>query len=235
VTERREYESKEESNHSSYYCVARRHGFCRDIRLCIYEENEIGILDEEKVKEYKWKEVEVHNLRNNGVGYAISTYMPSDGRPGNLKIMTYSYPSPKGLLGDTTRTLALDTAVWNAKSYDMTFTNIEKEVANIRGEKADVIYIDFITSTSFDPGTKIIDLGINIRSHGKFIIALFSPSDASVIRDCFIITVSYCLIEHGVYLRDFRFKTPADHSTYDEMKELIFDHISLTDTIEIGQ
>ncbi|HIH95927.1 MAG TPA: hypothetical protein HA348_00300 [Thermoplasmata archaeon] len=214
-------------------------GFAGIFAYAYIEESKIGILDEEKVKEYKWKEVEVHNLRNNGVGYAISTYMPSDGRPGNLKIMTYSYPSPKGLLGDTTRTLALDTAVWNAKSYDMTFTNIEKEVANIRGEKADIIYIDFITNTSV-PSVKIagmkIDLGMNIRSHGKFIIALFSPSDASVIRDCFIITVSYCLIEHEIYLRDFRLtETPADHSTYDEMKELIFDHISLTGTIEIGQ
>jgi hypothetical protein len=198
------------------------------------EESKVGILDEEKIKEYKWKEVEVHNIRNKGVGYAISTYMPNDGRPGNLKIMTYSYPSPKGLLGNTTRNLALDTAIWNAKSYDMTFTNIEKKVANIRGEKADIIYIDFITNTSVDPGVKIagmkIDLGINVCSYGKFIIALFSPSDASAIRDCFIITVSYCLTEHEIYLRDLKlYKTPEDYSTYNEMKDLIFNHISLAD------
>jgi hypothetical protein len=86
-----------------------------------------------------------------------------------------------------------------------------------------------MTNTPVDLGIKI-DLGINVHSYGKFIIALFSPGDASVIRNCFIITVSYCLIEHEVYLHDFKvYKTPADHSTYNEMKDLIFNHISLAD------
>lgn len=186
-----------------------------------FEKSKIGVLDENKVREYNWKEIERDNINNRGVGYAISTYMPADGRQGNLKIMTYSYPSPKGFMGNRTKDLALETSIWNAKSYDMTFTNIEKKKETIREEVAEVIYIDMTTNTS-------VDSRITIRSYGRFIIVAFSPSDASVIRDCFVLVVSYSLFKHEVYQGNLMlYQTAEDRSAYNEMKDLIFNHICL--------
>jgi hypothetical protein len=101
--------------------------------VAFFEDDGIGCLYEGALGMYGWEETEVSSVRNAGVGYAVSTYMPDDGRPGNLKIMTYSYPAPRGLLGEVTRDLAMETALGNAKSYDMVFTSTERRNETMNG------------------------------------------------------------------------------------------------------
>jgi len=185
----------------------------------------IGRLDPEITDWYGWEETEVASVRNTGVGYAVSTYMPDDGRPGNLKVMTYSYPFPSWIAGDVTRDLAMETALRNAKSYDMVFTSTVRGNERMNGEDGEVIYIDFVTTTPLKP---IIGLNMSAHSHGRFIIALFSP--AGGMRDQFVLVVAYTLTGHDIYLRDRRiYSTPEDLGTYDEMKDLIFNHIALVE------
>jgi len=175
---------------------------------------------------YGWEETEVTSVRNTGVGYAVSTYMPDDGRPGNLKIMTYSYPLPRGLLGKVTRDLAMETALGNAKSYDMVFTSTERRNETTNGEEGEVIYIDFVTTT---PLKQIIGLNMSARSHGKFIIIIFSPRGG--IRDRFVLVVAYALTGHDIYLKNhIVYRTQEDLSTYDEMRDLIFNQIIFIDS-----
>jgi hypothetical protein len=191
--------------------------------LAFLEKDEAGYLDQRELNRYGWREVETNNMRDTGVGYAISTYMPNDGRSGNLKIMTYSYPFPEWIIGSVTRELAIQTVIGNTKSYDMTFTNIERKAESLNGKDGEVIYIDFVSNTPLD---SIVGHNINIRSYGKFIIALFSP-EGSGIRDRFVVIVSYCLTRHEVYLGEHRIPLPIpeDISAYDEMRDLIFNHI----------
>ena len=189
--------------------------------IAFFENEGIGLLDPGALDLYGWKETEVTSVRNMGIGYAVSNYMPIDGRPGNLKVMTYSYPFPSWIAGDVTEDLAMKTALWNAKSYDMVFTCTERKTEGINGKEGEVIYIDFVTTT---PLKQIVGLNMSARSHGKFIIALFSPAEG--MRDQFVLVVAYTLTGHDIYLKNRRiYSTPEDLSTYDEMKDLIFNHI----------
>jgi hypothetical protein len=79
------------------------------------------------------------------------------------------------------------------------------------------------------PLKQIIGLNMSARSHGKFIITIFSPRGG--IRDRFVLVVAYTLTGHDIYLKDHVvYRTQEDLSTDDEMKDLIFNHIIFIDS-----
>jgi hypothetical protein len=218
--------------------------------FAFFEQNEIGCLDRRAAEQYGWVEVNKYTARNTGVGYSVSAYIP-EGRLGDMMIMTYSYPFPQRLIDGLIKELAIQTALETARSsYDMTFTSVERKTERMNGEDAEVIYIDFVAKTPLANITSlnmstisslagIMGLNINATSsiagltgmnlssvsHGKFIIALFSPQGS--VRGRFVVIVSYTLIRHEIYMGErLIYRTPESLETYDEMKDLLFNHVT---------
>lgn len=218
--------------------------------LAFFEQDEIGCLDRRAAEQYGWVEANKYTTRNTGVGYSVSAYMP-EGRLGDMIIITYSYPFPQQLIDNLIKELAIQTALETARSsYDMTFTSVERKTEKINGEDAEVVYIDSVAKTplanitSLDMGAVsslagIVGLNINetssiagltgmnlsSASYGKFIIALFSPSGS--IRGRFVVIVSYTMTRHEIYTGErLIYRTPEELETYDEMKDLLFNHVT---------
>ena len=218
--------------------------------FAFFEQNEIGCLDRRAAEQYGWVEVNKYTARNTGVGYSVSAYIP-EGRLGDMMIMTYSYPFPQRLIDGLIKELAIQTALETARSsYDMTFTSVERKTERMNGEDAEVIYIDFVAKTPLANITSlnmstisslagIMGLNINATSsiagltgmnlnsvsYGKFIIALFSPQGS--VRGRFVVIVSYTFIRHEIYMGErLIYRTPESLETYDEMKDLLFNHVT---------
>jgi hypothetical protein len=202
-----------------------------------FESDEIGCLDPEIADRYGWVEVNTDSAISSGISYAAWTYMPEE-RLGDMIIMTYSYPVPRWLMGDTVRELALQTAIRSVRSsYDMTFDDVERRTERMNGGEGEVVYIDFTAKTPLTgaivPSTgalsslvSVAGLNVSAVSHGKFIIALFAP--AAGFRDRFVVIVSYALTKHEVYLgNNVIYHTQEDLSTYDEMRDLVLNHVIL--------